>query len=403
MNDLMRGILGRGDNDITFRVYDGADKQADRRMYESDHANTNGVDDVGSTVFSATHTLNIAGREWALDFESGPNFISAGEENQPFIVAAGAIIIDLLLFLTISSLTNQRRNALKMARRMTKEIRFAKDLAERSTEREIVLRQATEESNRKLEEANEGLLKFSSIVAHDLRAPLKRIETFAGILREDYKDRLDEDGLDILARMDRGSVRMRMMLDALHSYSKFSGVSLKGKYASINAVVEATVENLQEQLQGVKLTKDIDSGLIVAGDPHLLGNVFQNLISNSIKFSDKAVPEINIEVKLDGEDRIIASVSDNGIGIEPQYADKVFTMFERLHDEDEFEGTGIGLAIARKIIRDHKGEIEVDTTYVGGTRIHFHLPLYQGDEKSVSLDELQEVVGRDDEESAVAA
>ncbi|GJM02654.1 MAG: hypothetical protein DHS20C08_11550 [Rhodomicrobium sp.] len=374
MNDLMRGILGRGDEGIDFHIYDGGQKLEGRQMYKGGLDGSTAEASPSRTAFTSTHVISVGGREWALDFVSGPNFISAGEESQPFIVAAGAILIDLLLFLTISSLTNQRRNAIKMARGMTQELRLAKETAERSTEIEIVLRRAAEETNAKLEQANDGLLKFSSIVAHDLRAPLKRIETFVEILKEDYNNKFDDEGQDILTRIDRGSSRMRMMLDSLHSYAKFSSVSIEGKTAGISSIVNDAIENLQGSTGNAKITTSLESGLIVSGDRILLGHVLQNLISNSVKFCDKEQPEILIEAKPGENNRVEVSVSDNGIGIEPEFASQVFNMFERLHDEDEYEGTGIGLSICRKIISDHHGDIAVDTSFTNGTKIHFYLP-----------------------------
>lgn len=373
MNDLMKGILGRVDQEIQFSVYDGVEVNADRNMYQSNWLEAGSGQTNYQPAFTGSKLINVAGREWTLAFASKPNFISASEENQPLLVAAGAIVVDILLFLTISSLTSQRARSMRMARDMTRELRQAKEAAERAAENEIVLRRATQETNHKLKEANEGLLKFSSIVAHDLRAPLKRVETFVDILREDYAESFDSDGKDILTRIERGVNRMRMMLDSLHSYSKCAGVSIEGKTASVEAIVSEAIETLEGVTGKAKITHDIESGLYVAGDRILLGHVVQNLISNSLKFCDKPIAEIEVRAERFGDDRVAISVSDNGIGIEPQHAGRVFNMFERLHDEDEYEGTGIGLAICKKIVTDHYGEIAVDTSYQDGARIVFSL------------------------------
>lgn len=374
MNDLMKGILGRGDQEIQFSVFDGSQVISAAQMYDSQSQDSELAQSRYQPAFTAQKVIQVAGREWTLQFASKPNFISASEENQPLLVAAGAIVIDILLFLTISSLTSQRARSTRLARQMTSELRRAKEAAERATENEIVLRRATQETNQKLKEANEGLLKFSSIVAHDLRAPLKRVETFVDILREDYADKLDYEGIDILCRIERGSTRMRMMLDSLHSYSKCAGVSIEDKSASVEVIVNEAIETLEGVTGKAKITTDLEGGLSVAGDRILLGHVIQNLISNSLKFCDKPIAKIEIRSEKLGENQVMISVSDNGIGIEPEHAGGVFNMFERLHDEDEYEGTGIGLAICKKIVTDHYGEIAVDTSYKDGARILFTLP-----------------------------
>lgn len=373
INDLMRGILGREDKEIAFRIYDGTTIAADVLLYDS----AEGEADVTYTgrynQFRGERDLQIGGHDWKIELITRPNFISVSEQNQPFIIAAGAIVIDLMLFLTISSLSQQRRRAMGMAEAMTMELRTSKERAEKAAENEILLRTATQETNSKLQEANEGLLKFSSIVAHDLRAPLKRIESFIDILQSEYKDGIDEEGQDILMRIDRGSARMRMMLDSLHGYAKYSGCTIKGKTARIDNVVNGAIETLSGQAANAEITTRLGSGFTVKGDQMLLEHVIQNLVSNSIKFYKGGVPEVLIEARLLSNETAEISVTDNGIGIEPEFAGKVFDMFERLHDEDEYEGTGIGLSICRQIVSDHGGEISVDTSYRDGCRIIFTL------------------------------
>ncbi len=391
INDLMRGILGREDKEIAFRIYDGTAIAAENKLYDSAEGEGE-FKYSGYNQFTGERGLEIGGHDWKIEFLSRSNFISVSEQNQPFIIAAGAILIDLLLFLTISSLSHQRKRAVAIAGRMTSELLVAKERAEKAAENELLLRTATQETNSKLQQANDGLLKFSSIVAHDLRAPLKRIECFIDILQQEYRDSVDEEGQDILARIDRGSARMRMMLDSLHSYAKYSGCTITGKTTGITHIVNGAIETLSDQVGDAKITTQIDDSFLVKGDQMLLEHVIQNLVSNSIKFCDEAVPEILIEGRLLSADMAEISVSDNGIGIETEFAAKVFDMFERLHDEDEYEGTGIGLSICRQIVSDHGGEISVDTHFAGGCRIVFSLPVDQSKAMSSSTDDAQDRV-----------
>lgn len=372
IKDLMRGILGKEDTGIDFRIYDRGQRSAENLLYNSAFGESNPLLE-NVPMFRESVSLALGGHPWVLEFRSRPGFISAGEENQPVIIAAGGILIDILLFLTISSLTNQRRRAQSLANKMTRELLLAKEDAEAAASAELVLRTCAQESNEKLKAANDGLLKFTSIVAHDLRSPLKRIESFIKILQQEYADALDEEGQDILVRTERGSTRMRQMLDALHNYAKYSDTTITGKTASVATVVDHAIETLGRDIGDAVIEVDIDSDLRVRGDTILLAHVVQNLINNSLKFrgSERLVVEIRARLNDSGTAEI--SVTDNGIGIEPQFAEKVFEMFARLHNEDEYEGTGIGLAVCKKIIVDHGGDIRVDAWYREGARITFTL------------------------------
>ena len=382
IKDLTRGILGKGDSEIDFRIYNGAAKKPERVLYDSASDDVS-YSDSGENLFTTSATLRIGGHPWTLEFRTRPGFISSGDRDQPMFIAIGGILIDILLFLTISSLSHQRRRALSLANLMTGELRSAKEKAEQAALNEVALRTSTQESNAKLKVANDGLLKFTSIVAHDLRSPLKRIESFIGILRDDYRKAFDEEGKDILVRIERGSTRMRLMLDSLHNYAKYSDVSIQGKTANITKVVENAIENLGEEIGDARIKIDVGANCSVRGDSILLGHVVQNLISNSVKFRGKSQPEISIATKSLVDDLVALSVSDDGIGIEPEYADKVFDMFARLHNEDEYEGTGIGLAVCKKIVVDHGGDIRVDTSWREGTRIILTLQLATDEELKI--------------------
>jgi len=368
IKDLMQGILGKGDTEIDFRIYDGKTTAAEMVMYDSAGRYESDVEAV-RTLFSNTYAHTSGGHPWTLSFRTRPGFIPESDAIEPLMVAGVGICIDILLFLTILSLSSQRSRAMKMAHEMTGELRQAKEEAERAANAEIVLRTAAQESNAKLKTANQGLMRFTSIVAHDLRAPLKRIEAFIGILKEEYASKFDDDGQDILARITRGSSRMRGMLDSMHAYSKCSEGKIDGKPLCLEMIVKNAAEVLNVQLAGATVNIDMDEACWVNADANLLEHVIQNLLSNSIKFRGEANPVISFKSRMTGDGFVELAVTDNGIGIEKAHAASVFDMFTRLHNEDEYEGTGIGLAICKKIITDHGGDIMVDTGWKGGTRI----------------------------------
>jgi len=254
--------------------------------------------------------------------------------------------------------------------RLTAELSAIIEQAAAAAEVERQLSQQLWISNEELKIANEVLQKFTSIVAHDLRGPLRRIEAFVQVLRKDYQPSIDEEGVDILDRIANGTVRMRLMLDSLLQYSRYNSVAIAGKTAKLEDVISDAVSAFDMEAVGVKFGIAIDGVSNVKGDSVLLSHVLQNLIGNAMKFRSADSPSIQVDAKQISHE-ISISVTDNGIGIEPRFADKIFEMFYRLHDDDEYDGTGIGLTICRKIINDHGGQIWLDTGHKGGARFVF--------------------------------
>jgi PAS domain S-box-containing protein len=227
-------------------------------------------------------------------------------------------------------------------------------------------------SNEELKIANEGLQKFTSIVAHDLRGPLRRIEAFVDVLQKDFQSSLNDEGSDILDRIANGAVRMRLMLDSLLQYSRYNSVAIAGKTAKLADVIRDALSAFDMETSDIDVRIDLNDVLNVRGDPILLSHVLQNLIGNAAKFRSEQAPVIRIEAQQTGHE-VSISVTDNGIGIERRFADKIFEMFYRLHDDEEYDGTGIGLTICRKIVNDHGGQIWLDTCHKGGTKFVFTL------------------------------
>jgi PAS domain S-box-containing protein len=254
--------------------------------------------------------------------------------------------------------------------RLNAELSAIVEQASAAAEVERQLSQQLWISNEELKIANEGLQKFTSIVAHDLRSPLRRIEAFVQVLLKDYQPILDDEGRDILDRIGNGTARMRLMLDSLLQYSRYNSIAIAGKVAKLEDVVRDALSAFDMDAIGVNVRVDIADIAAVKGDTVLLSHVLQNLIGNAVKFRSAKSPSITIEAK-QIKSEITISVTDNGIGIEPRFADKIFEMFYRLHDDDEYDGTGIGLTICRKIINDHGGQIWLDTGHKGGTRFIF--------------------------------
>jgi K+-sensing histidine kinase KdpD len=225
------------------------------------------------------------------------------------------------------------------------------------------------EKQRVLEREN-----FISIVAHDLRAPVQRVETMVQLLRTDYERQFDDEGKDIVFRIERSAARLRLMLASLLAYTRYGRGATKGKIASLPNSIDEVLENLNIDKTNSDLLIALDGIDWIKGDAVLIGHVIQNLVSNAYKFRRKDRRfKISFDARLVEDGKVQVSVADNGIGIEPRFADKVFDIFYRLHDEDEYDGTGIGLAICKKIINDHGGAIWIDRNYFDGTNVIFTL------------------------------
>jgi light-regulated signal transduction histidine kinase (bacteriophytochrome) len=249
---------------------------------------------------------------------------------------------------------------------------LAKEQAEAAALLESRLRAEIEAANAELIAANRGLQQFTSIVAHDLRAPLKRIDSFMEALREDYAGQLDDEGKEMMTRVSRGAQRMELMLDSLLDYSRYNAGAIGEKSSDLTRIINEVTESCDFLIQESQINIDVAEAPRVKGDPLLLAHVFQNLIGNSIKFRRGEKVRIDIEARASDEG-VLISVTDDGIGIEPRFASHVFEMFTRLHNEDEYEGSGIGLTVCRKIVNDHGGRIWVDQDHSGGTRINLTL------------------------------
>jgi PAS domain S-box-containing protein len=238
------------------------------------------------------------------------------------------------------------------------------DLTEAHAAREEAERRATE-----LEDANEELTQFASIVSHDLREPLRVVSGVAELFETRYADDLDESAVRLLAALTRSTERMSALLDGLLAYSRVGRIE-EWREIDVNALVAEVLEALGEQIAdcGGEIVSD---GLpTVEGDWVQLAQLFQNLIANALKFRGEAAPRVEI-----GADRQPDAwhffVADNGIGIDPRNRDRVFEMFQRLHTRDAYPGTGVGLAIARKIVERHGGRIWVEPGAERGTVFHF--------------------------------
>ncbi|WP_220800630.1 ATP-binding protein [Mitsuaria sp. WAJ17] len=215
---------------------------------------------------------------------------------------------------------------------------------------------------------------FAYTVSHDLRAPLRVVEGFARILREDYGRLLDRVGNDHLDRISGAAQRMNQMIDALLALSRLSVQALECRPVDLSVLAGLVVEELRRDAPQRKVEVRIQPGLVAQGDPTLLRVVLENLLGNAWKYSGKCeLAHIAFECKDTSQGRVFM-VSDDGAGFDMRFADRLFAAFQRLHSASDFPGTGVGLASVQRIIRRHGGDIWAESAVGQGARFNFTLP-----------------------------
>lgn len=224
-----------------------------------------------------------------------------------------------------------------------------------------------------LERSNAELQQFAYVASHDLQEPLRMISSYVQLLERRYSDRLDQDADDFISYAVDGAKRMQRLINGLLLYSRVGTQGRPFELVDCETVLDKALANLQMLLA--------ESGALVTHDPlptlkadsTQLLQLVQNLIDNACKFRDDNVPQVHVSARLE-RGQWLFSVSDNGIGIDPEYAGRIFIIFQRLHSREEFPGTGLGLAICKKIVERHGGEIWVDFGNHKGTTFCFTIP-----------------------------
>lgn len=227
---------------------------------------------------------------------------------------------------------------------------------------------------KQLLESNEELEQFAYVASHDLKEPLRTIASFTQLLRRKIKDNLDEEGEEYIGFVVGGAQRMSHLLDDLLTYSRVGRESENEiEYVDLNRILETVQNNLKAMLEISGGSILIPSKLpVIPGNQTQITQLFQNLISNGIKFRNGKVPQIDIACE-ETDSSFIFSVKDNGIGIPKELHGKIFAVFQRLHRKTEYEGTGIGLAICKKVVQNHGGQIWVESESGKGSTFYFSI------------------------------
>ena len=234
-----------------------------------------------------------------------------------------------------------------------------------------------------LARSNAELEQFAYVASHDLQEPLRMVASYTQLLARRYTGKLDQDADEFIGFAVDGARRMQELINDLLTYSRVGTRALEREAVNINAAVDLVVSDLAVAIGDSNASVTRDDLPQVRGDPTQLRQLFQNLIANGIKFHrpDEA-PRVHVSATRE-HGAWLFSVNDNGIGIEPQYQERIFALFQRLHTRADYPGTGIGLAICKKIVERHGGHIRVNSTPGRGTTFWFTLPIVRSAQEAV--------------------
>jgi light-regulated signal transduction histidine kinase (bacteriophytochrome) len=241
------------------------------------------------------------------------------------------------------------------------------------------LEQRVAERTAELLAANEEMEAFSYSVAHDLRAPLRHVMAFVKLLQQDAGPSLSETSLEHLTTISQASERMGYLIDDLLAFSRIGRAEMQRTECNLNELVEETLREFQADTKERNIAWEIHPLPSVRADHSLLRLVLVNLISNAVKFTgNRTAAKIEIGCVPGEKGETVIFIRDNGAGFDPEYAEKLFGVFQRLHSQDEFEGTGIGLANVQRIIRRHGGRVWAVGVVNAGATFYFSIPKQNG-------------------------
>jgi signal transduction histidine kinase len=228
-------------------------------------------------------------------------------------------------------------------------------------------------SNSELARSNSELEQFAYVASHDLQEPLRKIASFCQALQTRYRGQLDERADQYIDFAVDGAKRMQVLINDLLAFSRVGRQALVHVAVDLREAAAGAGSSLADMIEETGAHVSVRELPIVTGDEALLRSLFQNLIANALKFCGAEAPEVTISAERDGDGWLI-SCEDNGIGVDAEYAERIFLIFQRLHTREAYDGSGIGLALCRKIVEYHGGRIWLDTHHSGGARFCFTLP-----------------------------
>jgi signal transduction histidine kinase len=358
MGDLLERVVPRGNRGGTIELYDvgpaaGAPLPLARASLTYDEDAERGALSARPARFgSRTSSFEVMGRRWALYYAPDHSLAAADQvplELLPLIL--GAVLALAAAWLLVAALHTERR-AVALAERMTESLR---------------------ESQTELARSNADLERFAYVASHDLREPLRTITGFLGLLSRRHGPRLDDDGREFIELAVAGAKRMDSLIAELLEYSRSGRSDLAAEATDLNAAWSVAVRNLSAAIAEAGAEVTAGPLPVVLADRGEMVQVLQNLLGNAIKYRGDGPPRIHAEARRRGDEWEV-TVCDDGPGIDPRHHERIFVLLQRLHRADEVEGTGMGLAICKKIVERRGGRIWVESAEGEGARFTFALP-----------------------------
>lgn len=359
-SDMFKGIFGNEEPQLHFRVYDGDRVAPDALLHRSIREAS------ANPAFKATTRLLVEGRPWTLVLETGPVF----ESHSGGSLVLWTLFTGLLISTVVTTIAYFLGLARMRAETYGRQLAVAQAKLQKHAED---LEKSVQERTSKLRETVAELEAFSYSLSHDMRAPLRSIQSFSHFVLADYGELLPEEARDYMQRVIAAARRMDRLIHDVLSYTKLSRQDIEIHPVDVAKLVEDLIQEQPELHPG---GADLEIGELppVMGNEASLTQCMSNLMSNAVKFVPPGVPpRVKVYARSAGG-KVRITVEDHGIGIDPQYLDRVFALFERPHSGGRYEGTGLGLAIAKKAIERMNGSIGVESAISEGSKFWIELP-----------------------------
>ncbi|MGZ5243087.1 MAG: CHASE domain-containing protein [Bacteroidia bacterium] len=305
--------------------------------------------------------ISLYNNSWTLRISPTPELAKLYSHRRYWLIWFGGGLLSLSLYYVVYLLSSTRRHAMEIAKNMTVEIRRQKE--------------QMQQKNVELERSNRDLEQFAYVASHDLKEPLRMVNIYTQLLANRYNDKLDDEARTYIRFATEGAARMGSLINDLLLYARLGNELIEKTIVDVEVVLQHVKQALQIQIQESNAQIKTLSPLpkVIASEHHI-HSLFQNLISNSLKYHKRnETPVISINAERFNVFWLF-SIADNGIGMEKEHLEKIFIIFQRLHQKDEYTGTGIGLAVCKKIVEFHGGKIWAESTPGKGTTIFFTLP-----------------------------
>lgn len=343
--NLMEDILSEEELEYEIELYD--DELSEESLLFDSNETCHLKDTKHEPERAEVIDLEVQGRPWKLYLHTKPSVLARYEEDLPVYIGVFGLVIDLVLFAVIFSLYKLQIRTKKLS----------EDL---------------EVQKNNLEVANKDLGRFAYLASHDLQEPLRTVSSYSGLIKEEYHNKLDDEGRHFLEVIDKATKRMKQLINDILDYSRLGKQNNKLEYVKCDEILGGIVDDLGSIINENKAEIGFNNLPEIYANETMIKQLFSNLISNAIKYKGEKAPVVQVRAYSD-EAYHIFEISDNGMGIEEKHREKIFEVFKRLHSKTKYSGTGIGLSLCKRIVELHEGDISVKSEKGEGSVFTFSI------------------------------